>query len=46
METVIRYASYVLGLAGAEVRFVLPNAIVVQYNEQFILVIARENQGD
>lgn len=40
------YAEYVLTLAGAEVLFVLPNAIVVQYNGQVILMIARDNQGD
>ncbi len=45
METVIRYAQYVASLAGAEVMFVLPNAIVVKYNENVIMVVARDEGG-
>ncbi len=46
MEKVLHYANYILTLAGATVMFVLPNAIVIQYNGQAILLIARDHQGD
>lgn len=46
MDVALRYADYVVSLAGAKVLFVLPNAVVVQYNGQAIMVLSREFQGD
>jgi hypothetical protein len=46
MEVALRYAGYVLSLSGATTLFVLPNAVVIQYSGQVILVIARDEQGD
>jgi len=45
MEVALRYANYVLSLTGAETLFVMPNAVVIQYNGQVILVIARDEDG-
>ncbi len=45
IETALRYADYVASLAGAVVLFVLPNAVVVQYNGQIIMAIARDEEG-
>lgn len=46
MDAVMGYADLVLVYADASVLFVMPNAIVIQYNGQVILLIAREYQGD
>jgi len=45
IEVALRHAEYVASLAGGKVLFVLPNAVVVEYNNQVILVIARDEDG-
>ena len=45
MEAAMRYARCVLALSGAEVLFVLPNAVVIEYNGQVIMAIARDEEG-
>ena len=45
IEVALRYARLVADLAGAEVLFVMPNAVVVQYNGQVIMAIARDEEG-
>ena len=44
IETALRYADYVLTLAGSRVMFVLPNAVVLEYNGQAIMAIARSDE--
>lgn len=41
MERALNYARYVLSLSGAKTLAVLPNGIVVQYNETIIFAVAR-----
>jgi len=45
IEVMLRYARIVADLAGAEVLHVLPNAVVIQYNGQVIMAIARDEGG-
>jgi hypothetical protein len=45
IESALNYATYLLMLSGAEVMFVLPNAVVIQYNGQIIMAIARDGEG-
>lgn len=45
IESALNYATYVASLAGAVVLFVLPGAVVIQYNGQVIMAIARDGEG-
>lgn len=45
IDTALNYARYLLMLSGAEVLFVLPNAVVIQYNGQIIMAIASDGEG-
>ena len=45
IEVALRYAGLVADLSGAKVLFVLPNGVVLEYNGQVIMVIARDEEG-
>ncbi len=45
IEVMLRYSALVHSLAGAKVMFVLPNAVVLEYNEQIIFAVSRDEEG-
>lgn len=45
MTPLLQYARMLADLAGAEIMFVMPNAVVIQYNGQVVMMVTRDEEG-